>query len=105
MAEARYLARYSFAMKELLDYKGMQNDDFFGVHVKFTVLMKEGKPAQWNHRKTAILCDIHCIQTNIAWVVHKIEELEKLEGYKRSHTRRLEALLMDDEVKERLGNL
>ena len=105
MAHFHYLIRYTFAMKKLHNYKEEKNQELTGLQDQSTEILKEEKHAAWNDRKTALLVQIHGIQLNIAWVVQKIEELEKLQGYNFFRPNQLEAVLKDDDVKERLGNV
>jgi FtsZ-binding cell division protein ZapB len=110
MAKAQYLIQYAFTMEKLRDYKEKQNEEFIILHAQSTEILKEEQILKEGHalrndRKTALLGKIHGIQLNIAWVVQKTEELKKLQGYKMFHPTQLDALLQDEEVKERLGNV
>ena len=102
MAEARYLIRYEFAMKKLLEYRENQNQAFIGLHILSDQLLKEGKHGAWTDRNSDILGQV---QLNIGWVIQKIQELERLQGYNRFRSLQLHALLKDGEVKMRLGNV
>jgi hypothetical protein len=94
-AKARYLVRYSFVMKKLLDYKRRLDEEFVGIHPQSYWLVNEGEHSEY----------LHAIQRNITWVVQKIAELEKLQVYNLFRSYQLDALLQDDDVKERLGNV
>jgi hypothetical protein len=95
MRQARYLARYSIAMNKLLDYNRKQDDEFVGIHPQpYPYCPRNGG----EHSKY-----LHRIQHNIAWVLQKIAELEKLQDYNIFRPSQLEAFLTSDNVKERCG--
>ena len=104
MEESLYRTRYASAMKKLRDYEEEQDEGFIVLHARLYGQLKE-EITPWNDRKATFLRNGHVLQVNVAWVVQKIAELEKLKDYNVFRPNQLEALFKDDVVKERLGNL
>ena len=119
MAEAHFHARYAVAMMRLLHYRQGQKEDFLTLNTECIEILNEETECaskgdffslpekmheEWSNRKAANLAKAHCIHHNIEWVEENIEKVKKLQ-HRSDHAAQLDALLTDDEVKERVGNL
>jgi hypothetical protein len=119
MAKARYHVRYAVAMIKLFDYKDIQNKDFLALTNEYLqILHEETKYASkaeffslppemhraWINRRATTLALGEITNRNLEWVEEKIVEVKKLQ-YRSMNADKLQALLTDNEVKEKVGHL